>query len=1174
MLPVATGTGSSAVIMSGATYAVKVTVADTVGNKETYSYPLTIIDAFTDTTLADNMMADFNEDEYIRNLVDVSQMPVLNKAITAEKQDTKGKALKLTLDGENGTVNVYGLKSVNIEETFAFYLRVFVEDGVTAFYVNSTTENVAVRAYNQGDFAVGEWIVLEMKATSFKGVTAIDSLGFSIMGASGKSVYIDEITYYGRSVDTNLDHNVLLDFDEKDIYGNWQLTTKWSNGQDKATTDANVQLEILEAGNSELPAGTNGGALKISTSAKLSGVHTWFFQDYVTVADIDGIAIRVYLSSEMIRKTRYVYIGITDYSPRELATLWWSNALNSPSVWKEGWNECVISSDWLKEHSINVVHGLLICTGGDDWNDVTNAEMFVDEIRVMPHTYVDTDLNSWTKLASYDKQEYVDSSTDFAPAVTSEANATVSIESYDSTTSLKIVTSAANGKVKLNFGPNNIAHVGGDRGLQVKYYSDKNNLLRLYGYGLQGGNSLVVEEFEINMTRGWHTYDLTEATGYYNTESDIYYFIAELRDAGTVYIDEISVLDSVQLPALKNGEVLWSAHDEYAAYALTDDTTFLRKGNYKYTYETLSSEGQGVNSAISVTALDSSGAKRTGIVSIRLNRRVQSDIGVLAVELYLHSGVEGIYFKNCNLENFDKGQKYASIQTNAVNIMYLPIADWGAFDELMIHFDIAANTTDVMKIARVSFINDFSSFTEHNITVIGGNANLQKAKIGTKVDLTVRQLSTVDKIEKFEYWTVNGVKITGNSFYMPDQDVQVEAKIKVVYADDYSEKMTQGTMWVDNGPATISVVSKEEYPGLTGNVAVKIDGGWRSVNLDVGKDVDITAGKMLKLKIYWPSGTRVVYVGKANAATDADIKNLAIDSAHEPYILLEPGEGWKEVYIPMTIFGNAGEKISAFMIATSDWFVFDEYEFVTPTAHTITVTGGTADKSSAKVNEKVTLTVTDSAVPSGKSFVGWKVNGKDISGNEFVMPDEDVTVIAIYAIDELTIPEGAYMLNDFSTGAVGTDWNGYGNGESQHGWLAEYDGRAGVEYIELTADNSNGVVRDVTPAYNLDQYNKVTLRVKAVSDCFTEMCIFTGTSPAAGNNGSDAKWIHANNSSELSAMDGWIEITLDISCLKTNNSDNNNANICIFVSNASKNKGIALYIDQIYLWNDSGTISG
>lgn len=262
------------------------------------------------------------------------------------------------------------------------------------------------------------------------------------------------------------------------------------------------------------------------------------------------------------------------------------------------------------------------------------------------------------------------------------------------------------------------------------------------------------------------------------------------------------------------------------------------------------------------------------------------------------------------------------------------------------------------------------------------------------------------------------------------------------------------------------------------------------------------------------------------------------------------------------------------MIATSDWFVFDEYEFVTPTAHTITVTGGTADKSSAKVNEKVTLTVTDSAVPSGKSFVGWKVNGKDISGNEFVMPDEDVTVIAIYAIDELTIPEGAYMLNDFSTGAVGTDWNGYGNGESQHGWLAEYDGRAGVEYIELTADNSNGVVRDVTPAYNLDQYNKVTLRVKAVSDCFTEMCIFTGTSPAAGNNGSDAKWIHANNSSELSAMDGWIEITLDISCLKTNNSDNNNANICIFVSNASKNKGIALYIDQIYLWNDSGTISG
>lgn len=51
----------------------------------------------------------------------------------------------------------------------------------------------------------------------------------------------------------------------------------------------------------------------------------------------------------------------------------------------------------------------------------------------------------------------------------------------------------------------------------------------------------------------------------------------------------------------------------------------------------------------------------------------------------------------------------------------------------------------------------------------------------------------------------------------------------------------------------------------------------------------------------------------------------------------------------------------------------------------ITVTGGIADKKYCAAGEKVTLTVNESAIPVGKEFSHWTLNGEIVSGNEFTI---------------------------------------------------------------------------------------------------------------------------------------------------------------------------------------------
>lgn len=100
---------------------------------------------------------------------------------------------------------------------------------------------------------------------------------------------------------------------------------------------------------------------------------------------------------------------------------------------------------------------------------------------------------------------------------------------------------------------------------------------------------------------------------------------------------------------------------------------------------------------------------------------------------------------------------------------------------------------------------------------------------------------------------------------------------------------------------------------------------------------------------------------------------------------LKAGETW--------IKANVGGKEVSCQVTVSERGPDDPY--------TVTVKGGTADKPKAVAGEPVTLTMDETAIPEGKKFSHWTMDGERIEGNSFDMPARDVSVEAVY----VTIPE-------------------------------------------------------------------------------------------------------------------------------------------------------------------------
>ena len=119
---------------------------------------------------------------------------------------------------------------------------------------------------------------------------------------------------------------------------------------------------------------------------------------------------------------------------------------------------------------------------------------------------------------------------------------------------------------------------------------------------------------------------------------------------------------------------------------------------------------------------------------------------------------------------------------------------------------------------------------------------------------------------------------------------------------------------------------------------------------------------------------------------------------------------------------TATTKTYTVKVKFSDGWI-DSNEFTvtwTNSAHTITVTGGTANPSSATVGTEITLT--PSAAPSGLVFDKWEVvsGGVTVTDNKFTMPDTNVEIKTTYkvSIENQEVPVGTEVFIPWPEGAT------------------------------------------------------------------------------------------------------------------------------------------------------------
>ena len=1214
--PVVTGVGSKASIENVDKYILKIYLEDKLGNGKTYEREIKVIDPFIDENVSDELrskiMFDFDESEYIRNIV-----PTIENGFDAEITSSfpennegnglggSGSVLKLThTSGDVNYVYIYKGKPFEKANTFSVKFRIYAaSDKISVIRLRSIVNGAVIRVFdNATNFSANKWIDLETKATIFD-TDIVDSLYLEVFGEEGAVLYIDKITYIPLIKDNDREENILLDYDEKDVYEAYQ-TTYTSNAS-----------RIVTPGDEGYIDGAHGGYLELTPDENNQwSFSTWLFQDYLTISEIDGIVFRMYLSEEFVKNNLVISLGFTDYNSRWISGYWIVNNMqDQTNAWHVGWNEIVIKANELSFSSngsaMSLFHGIQM-SSHPSWGK--GGLVCIDEIRKIPLTYLDSDIDFWTCVASFDKEEYINGEDDKPGIASAIENTELSISDVDGANgkALKVVSSAANGEFRLNFGPNNVLTLGNYNesmisGGTIRVYSENTNQLLLVGYG---GRDYIDSRFTLNLNAGWNEFDLNYYTNEIGESVTIYGFKCFVKQAGTIYIDNIAKVDNVQLQTAKDGDVVFDTNDYYSKYAIQDCAWHMWGSGITAGYiETTYADGEYKGVAIDYTNLINQ--ETYFKFSVKLNKPVTFNQRI-KVKVKLFDECRMFYYFNKsgrteNLGNVGEHEFYIY----AANL----ISDKNAKIDF-IYFALASTSNS----SRIAIIQEIlvENIEQHTVQVEGGSAEgLFFAK--TKVYLTVDE-SAIPAGKVFEKWSINGVFTYDNHFEMPDENVSVVA----IYADEIEEdELPEGAILINDyvqpfvpeveywGGCYAAINNLSVYEGKGGVLSIKDGDQYTSLTVadlsvlsqDVKDTINANPSKYgITVKLLMRDNVTQIFLGFNGGAGERLYSSESIEynnwitlcfpltsngiSDETLFCIFYSDSQGEQVYIDqiyitelptyaISVTGgtanvdnaSCGETITLnldndaipegelFGYWTVNGEIIEGNSFVMPnqavivnavyvaSAYSISVTGGTANADNARYGETVTLNVDNNAIPVGKAFGYWTVNGEKIEGNTFVMPNQAVTVIAVYVTPELAIPEGALLVTDYSSSP--SPWNNPNYGHGTVGvvnYYAESQGRAGVvafgtnqgarSYTQWTA---------VVPSFDGTGYNKLVVRVKID----TSKCV-----RAVFDDNDGLSLITAATSNQ------WGKVELNLSELGA-----------CYLTIAADSAGDCIWIDQIYL---------
>jgi len=285
-------------------------------------------------------------------------------------------------------------------------------------------------------------------------------------------------------------------------------------------------------------------------------------------------------------------------------------------------------------------------------------------------------------------------------------------------------------------------------------------------------------------------------------------------------------------------------------------------------------------------------------------------------------------------------------------------------------------------------------------------ASITSAKKGDTVILT----ASPDAGYKFKEWKVEsgGVSVSDNKFTMPDKDVTIKAVF---------EKIPAYTITVKDGKADKATAMAGERVVVTANIApagktfdkwtasgdvTLTDANAMSTTFTMpAKNVTVTA----VYKDLPPSTYAVSVINDGNGKANSDVSSAK--AGDTVTLTAKPNAGYlfKDWFV---VSGGVSIEGSKFTMHAEP--VIIEAMFEPLPVYAVTVTNGTADKTSATVGQ--TVTITADKAPDGMKFVRWVpgpglfIKDRFSMSASFYMPSKDVFVTAEY--EEL--PEGMHTV--------------------------------------------------------------------------------------------------------------------------------------------------------------------
>ena len=407
------------------------------GTTNIYIDAIYAVPFFTDEELAEGVLGDFDEQGYLANIeqagydigkglisADYEIIPKESLPEGALRDGANGSVLKVTCNdlwesdyagyGVLGDGVKYLLpQPMNTAEVSTLYLRIYCEEGADlalsfCYYAPDGSIQRSRARWLRG--TLGGWQTIAVSyaqiiqivplhaITDDQGNQIIDfDLTAVVITSCGnipdhttpcKSFYLDEISYQMNFTDEELAEGVLGDFDERGYSA--KIDQAWD------TDTVTAEYEVLAAGAEGIPAGANGGVVKVranrATTASETipdqgirgdGVRFYLFET-LAFNDLNSLTIRIYGGADTGTELSVGFI-INRAGQRIRSNALWQSCVSG------SWSEIVLNKERLslRLNAGDEILAVAVWASNNTGSNTACMEFYLDEIR-----YTLVDLNA------------------------------------------------------------------------------------------------------------------------------------------------------------------------------------------------------------------------------------------------------------------------------------------------------------------------------------------------------------------------------------------------------------------------------------------------------------------------------------------------------------------------------------------------------------------------------------------------------------------------------------------------------------------------------------------------------------------------------------------------------------------------------------------------------------